>query len=137
MSKKFEQERMLLEEKVVKPLLRTEKEMIQAEAAIGQIKTAVKSNSQVALLSNLFSSFTKSMQGTKELIGGIQSALKERGVLERSIQAFRNEIANKIIRTIETQAAQQYIEKLEFGVDPHLSINSKIPVNKSFDVDNL
>jgi hypothetical protein len=34
LSKKFEQERMLLEEKVVKPLIRTEKEMMQAETAI-------------------------------------------------------------------------------------------------------
>jgi|LauGreDrversion4_2_1035121.scaffolds.fasta_scaffold637718_1 hypothetical protein len=71
LSKKFENERSLLEDKVVKILSRADKEIVQADQAINQIKVAVQSNSQVAVLSHLFGSFTKSMQGTKELIAGI------------------------------------------------------------------
>jgi hypothetical protein len=42
----------------------------------------------VVLLTNLLGSFTKSLNGTRELIEGIKSTLKEKGLRERSVQVF-------------------------------------------------
>jgi archaellum component FlaC len=88
-SKRFDLERQALEEKVIKHLLRSEKEINLAEQHIQQIKMAIKAHSSVAILSQLFSNFQKSLHGTKELINNIHSSLKEKGHLERGICAFR------------------------------------------------
>jgi len=88
LSKKFEAEKNLLDEKCEKNLRRSEKEIQQADQALSSIKSAVKNNSPVVLLTNLLGSFTKSLNGTRELIEGIKSTLKEKGLLERSVQVF-------------------------------------------------
>ena len=85
LSKKFEAEKNLLDEKCEKNLRRSEKEIQQADQALGQIKAAVKQNSHVVLLTTLLGSFSKSMNGTQELIESIKSTLKEKGLLERSV----------------------------------------------------
>ena len=41
----------------------------------------------------------------------------EQGILERSIQAFRIEIANRIVRTVDTKEVNKEIENLEFYQD--------------------
>lgn len=45
LTRKFENERNMLEEKVIKQLQKSEKEISQADNALTQIKSAVKSNS--------------------------------------------------------------------------------------------
>jgi hypothetical protein len=109
LSKKFEAEKNLLDEKCEKNLRRSEKEIQQADQALTSIKSAVKNNSPVVLLTNLLGSFTKSLNGTRELIEGIKSTLKEKGLLERSVQVFHQEIQNKVVRTVETRHATQQV----------------------------
>lgn len=55
------------------------------------------------------------MSNTKDLIHGVQSSLREKGVLERSILAFRQEIAGRIVRTVDTKDVNKAIERLEFS----------------------
>jgi hypothetical protein len=109
LSKKFEAEKNLLDEKCEKNLRRSEKEIQQADQALSSIKSAVKNNSPVVLLTNLLGSFTKSLNGTRELIEGIKSTLKEKGLLERSVQVFHQEIQNKVVRTVETRHVTQQV----------------------------
>jgi hypothetical protein len=109
LSKKFEAEKNLLDEKCEKNLRRSEKEIQQADQALTSIKSAVKNNSPVVLLTNLLGSFTKSLNGTRELIEGIKSTLKEKGLLERSVQVFHQEIQNKVVRTVETRHVTQQV----------------------------
>ena len=67
------------------------------------------------MLTSLFSSFIKSMSNTKELIQGVMTSINEKSILERSIQAFRYEIATRTVRTVDTKEVNNAIEKLEFS----------------------
>jgi uncharacterized protein (DUF1499 family) len=55
------------------------------------------------------------MTHTRELIQGVLSSMNEKSVLQRSIQAFREEIASRIIRTVDTKDVNKAIEKIEFS----------------------
>ena len=124
LSKKFENERAQFEEKASKMLTKSERDMVQVDQAITQIKTAIQANSHVSLLSDYYENFQKSMHGTKDLIGNIHLVLKERGQLERNVLAIRHDLANKVIKTINTESVQRFvriiiiiiqIEKLDFS----------------------
>jgi hypothetical protein len=81
-------------------------------------------------------SFTKSLNGTRELIEGIKSSLKEKGILERSVQVFRQEIQNKVVRTIDTRNVSQQVDKLEFSGDLQMRAPSSF-VGGTIDADSL
>jgi len=55
------------------------------------------------------------MSNTKELIQGVMTSINEKSILERSIQAFRYEIATRTVRTVDTKEINKAIEKLEFS----------------------
>ena len=105
LSKRFELERSSLDENVVKALGRAEREIMQIGQAINQIKAAVKANTNVSLLSHLNQTFHKSLNGTKEIIGNVEAALMEQGPIEHSLVVFKQELAEKVIRTISTENA--------------------------------
>lgn len=109
LSKKFENERVQFEEKAVKVLTKSERDMVQADSAIQQIKTAISSNSHVSLLSDYYENFQKNMHYTKELIGNIHLVLKERGQLERNVLAIRHDLANRVIKSINTESVQRFV----------------------------
>jgi DNA-binding GntR family transcriptional regulator len=102
LSKRFELERSSLDDSVFRVLGKAERDIVQADQAILQIKAAVKANSNVSLLSTLNQTFHKSLNNTREMIVGIQTVLSSNSQLERSLVNFKQEQAGKIIRTINT-----------------------------------
>jgi hypothetical protein len=52
------------------------------------------------------------LAGTKELINTIHSSLKEKGHLERGIYAFRTELAQRIVRTLNTEMVSRMVRNL-------------------------
>ena len=61
------------------------------------------------MLSSLYSSFTSNMGQVKDLVGGVQTFLKDRAPVDKAIALARQELSSKTMKHVDIDAVARAV----------------------------